>query len=105
VHVATALIHKTHAESPTARPRVSASPFSIAILGTDAFLAAAPALPVQLMHAALAAGFDSVVPVSLGDELVASETLRLAQLHGRWCSAPAPSPCLNYASERPTWRT
>lgn len=35
------------------------------------------------MHAALAAGFDAVVPVSLGDELVAGETLRLAQLKGR----------------------
>jgi hypothetical protein len=92
VHVATALNHKTYADLPTARPRVSASPFSIAILGTDAFLAAAPALPVQLMHAALAAGFDAVVPASLGDELVASETLRLAQLHGRrpvvQCSCP-----------------
>ncbi len=62
---------------------MSAPPFSIAILGNDAFLAAAPVLPVQLMHAALAAGFDAVVPVSLGDELVAGETLRLAQLRGR----------------------
>ena len=62
---------------------MSAPPLSIAILGNDAFLAAAPALPVQLMHAALAAGFDSVVPASLGDELVAGETLRLAQLRGR----------------------
>lgn len=71
---------------------MSAPPFSIAILGNDAFLAAAPALPVQLMHAALAAGFDAVVPVSLGDELVAGETLRLAQLRGRrpvvQCSCP-----------------
>jgi hypothetical protein len=62
---------------------VSAPPLSIAILGNDAFLAAAPALPVQLMHAALAAGFDAVVPASLGDELVAGETLRLAQLRSR----------------------
>ncbi len=62
---------------------MSASPFSIAILGNDAFLAATPALPVQLMHAALAAGFDAVVPASLGDELVAGETLRIAQLRGR----------------------
>lgn len=71
---------------------MSAPPFSIAILGNDAFLAAAPALAVQLMHAALAAGFDAVVPVSLGDELVAGETLRLAQLRGRrpvvQCSCP-----------------
>jgi hypothetical protein len=62
---------------------VSAPPSSIAILGNDAFLAASPAHPVQLMHAALAAGFDAVVPASLGDELVAGETLRLAQLRGR----------------------
>lgn len=55
----------------------------IGILGNDAFLAASPALPVQLMHAALRAGFDAVVPASLGDELVAGETLRLAQLKGR----------------------
>ena len=62
---------------------VNDSSFSIAILGNDAFLAASPSLPVQLMHAALAAGFNAVVPVSLGDELVAGETLRLAQLRGR----------------------
>jgi hypothetical protein len=62
---------------------VSVPPLSIAILGNDALLAAAPALPVQLMHAALAAGFDAVVPVSLGEELVAGETLRLARLSGR----------------------
>jgi hypothetical protein len=62
---------------------VNEPPASIAILGNDAFLASAPALPVQLMQAALAAGFDAVVPVSLGDELVAGETLRLAQLSGR----------------------
>lgn len=44
------------------------------------------------MHAALAAGFDAVVPASLGDELVAGEILRLAQLRGRrpvvQCSCP-----------------
>ena len=62
---------------------MSAPPYSIAILGNDAYLAASPARPVQLMHAALAAGFDAVVPVSLGDELVAGETLRIAQLRGR----------------------
>ena len=91
MYVATALIHRTTGH-PTARPRVSASPFSTAILGNDAFLAASPALPVQLLHAALAAGFDAVVPASLGDELVAGEILRLAQLRGRrpvvQCSCP-----------------
>jgi len=62
---------------------VNDRPHFIAILGNDAFLAASPALPVQLMQAALSAGFDAVVPASLGDELVAGETLRLAQLKGR----------------------
>ncbi len=62
---------------------MSVPPYSIAILGNDAFLAALPAHPVQLMHGALAAGFDAVVPASLGDELVAGETLRIAQLRGR----------------------
>ncbi len=82
MHVATALIHNP--DSPShGTPRVSAPPLSTAILGNDAYLAASPALPVQLMHAALAAGFDAVVPASLGDELVAGETLRLAQLRGR----------------------
>lgn len=56
---------------------------SIAILGSDALLAAQPATPVQLMHAARAAGFDAALPASLGDELVAEEALRLAQLKGR----------------------
>lgn len=65
------------------RPRVATPPFSIAILGNDAQRAAAPATPVQLMHGTLAAGFDAVVPASLGDELVAGETLRLARLCGR----------------------
>lgn len=62
---------------------MNAPPYSIAILGNDALLAASPAHPVQLMHAALVAGFDAVVPASLGEELVAGETLRLAQLRGR----------------------
>ena len=69
-----------------------APPSSIAILGNDAFLAASPAHPVQFMHAALLAGFDATVPASLGDELVAGEVLRLAQLRGRQpvvqCSCP-----------------
>lgn len=69
--------------APHGTPRLSAPAFSIAILGNDALLAALPAVPVQLMHAALAAGFDSVVPASLGDELVAGEILRIAQLRGR----------------------
>ena len=51
----------------------------IALLGADAFLAARPASPVQVLHACAEAGFAAAYPVSWGDELVARETLaRLA---------------------------
>lgn len=58
-------------------------PLSVVILGTDAVLAAAPATPVQLAHACLAAGFGAVVPASWGDELIATECLRRATARGR----------------------
>ena len=48
---------------------------SVLILGTDAALAAAPATPVQLVHACQAAGYDAVIPASWGDELVAARAL------------------------------
>lgn len=51
-------------------------PATIVVLGNDAFLAARPASPVQLTHAALAAGFDAAVPASWGDELVAAACAR-----------------------------
>jgi hypothetical protein len=49
---------------------------SVAIIGNDAVLAAAPATPVQLAHACLRRGYSMAVPASWGDELVASEALR-----------------------------
>ena len=58
------------AHSPTSRVP------SIAIVGTDALLAALPATPVQLAHACMLAGYHSVVPASWGDELIAAATLR-----------------------------
>jgi hypothetical protein len=64
---------------------------SLLILGTDAVLAAAPATPVQLAHACLAAGFHAVIPVSWGDELIASrviERLRDADVPLVQCSCP-----------------
>lgn len=65
-------------------PDESASPpLSVVILGTDAVLAAAPATPVQLAHACLAAGFGAVVPASWGDELIATECLRRVTARGR----------------------
>jgi hypothetical protein len=46
-------------------------PISVAILGTDALLAARPVDPIQLTRACLTAGFDFVAPVSWGEELIA----------------------------------
>lgn len=48
---------------------------SLLILGTDAVLTAAPATPVQLAHACLAAGYHAVIPASWGDELIAARTI------------------------------
>jgi hypothetical protein len=58
-----------------------ARPIYVAILGTDAVLAARPVDPVQLTRACQLAGFDFVVPVSWGEELIA------AHLAGRIGSA------------------
>jgi hypothetical protein len=52
------------------------SPKAIVILGNDAVIEAAPATPVQLAHACLAAGFELALPESWGDELIAAEMLR-----------------------------
>ena len=49
---------------------------SLIILGTDAVLAAAPATPVQLAHACLAAGYAAAIPASWGDELIAAHVMR-----------------------------
>lgn len=48
---------------------------SLLILGADAVLAAAPATPVQLAHACLAAGYRAAVPVSWGEEIIARRVL------------------------------
>src|SRR5687768_6238723 len=49
---------------------------SVAILGSDALLAARPATPVQLAHACQAAGYAAVYPVTWGDELLAAACTR-----------------------------
>jgi iron only hydrogenase large subunit len=49
-----------------------ARPIYVAILGTDALLAARPVDPVQLSRACQSAGFDLVVPVSWGEEVIAT---------------------------------
>ena len=74
------------AHPPTARVP------SIAVLGADALLAAMPATPVQLAHACMLAGYQSVVPASWGDELIAAATLRALEKFGQLpaiqCSCP-----------------
>jgi hypothetical protein len=56
---------------------------SVAIIGNDAVLVAAPATPVQLSHACLRYGFSVAVPASWGDELVAAEALRQLALRDK----------------------
>ena len=53
-------------------------PESLAVLvvGTDTLIEALPARPIQLAHACGALGFDLVIPLSWGDELVAEAALR-----------------------------
>lgn len=54
------------------------SPESLAVLvvGTDTLIEALPARPIQLAHACGELGFDLVIPMSWGDELVAEAALR-----------------------------
>ena len=65
---------------------------SIVILGADALLAALPATPIQLAHACALIGYQSVVPASWGDELIAAASLRALRHHGQLpaiqCSCP-----------------
>jgi len=56
---------------------------SVAVLGSDAVLAALPAHPIQLTHACHQLGFHAVVPLSWGDELIAEHVLRELKTRGR----------------------
>ncbi len=56
-------------------PSSRAAP-SLAILGTDALIAAQPATAVQLAHACARIGYQVVVPATWGDELLAAGCLR-----------------------------
>lgn len=66
---------------------------SLAVLGPDAVVAAAPATQAQLIAACGGLGFDAVVPGSWGDELIAEATLRHLGPRGResvvLCACPA----------------
>jgi hypothetical protein len=51
----------------------NARPIYVAILGADALLASRPHDPVQLTRACQSVGFDLVVPVSWGEEVIATQ--------------------------------
>jgi hypothetical protein len=78
--------------APESAPLNAARIPSIVVLGADALLAALPATPVQLAHACVRAGYQSVVPASWGDELIAVASVRALQQHGQLpaiqCSCP-----------------
>src|SRR5436190_26265 len=65
---------------------------AIVVLGADALLAALPSTPIQLAHACVLAGYESVIPASWGDELIAAASLRALRNHGQLpaiqCSCP-----------------
>lgn len=78
--------------APTAVGAESAAPATVVILGADAVVAALPATAVQLFQACLKAGYQSAVPATWGDELVAAAYLaELERRGGRpvvCCSCP-----------------
>lgn len=55
-------------------PSQSTSVLRAVVLGNDAFLAARPAVPLQLIGACLRAGWDLAVPAMWGEELLAERT-------------------------------
>lgn len=57
----------------------STGPLAVVVIGNDTLIEALPALPLQLAHACLAAGYHHVLPLSWGDELVAETALRALQ--------------------------
>jgi len=68
-------------------PPRDAPGLNVLVLGNDMLIEALPAKPIQLAHACGKVGFDLVVPLSWGDELVAGATI--GELEGR-----APSPAI-----------
>jgi|SRR5687768_3576181 len=59
--------------------RKSPEKLAVLVVGTDTLIEALPARPIQLAHACGALGFDFVVPLSWGDELVAEAVLRVLE--------------------------
>lgn len=66
-----------------------AKPIFVAILGTDALLAARPVDPVQLTRACQTVGFDFVAPVTWGEELLATQVAERLSRSEVSCSAVA----------------
>lgn len=58
------------------------APVRLLLMGADALAASRPATPVQMAHACLQLGFDSVIPASWGDELAAAALLDELSLRG-----------------------
>jgi len=56
--------------------RQSPETLAVLVVGTDTLIEALPARPIQLAHACGELGFDIVIPLSWGDELVAEAALR-----------------------------
>jgi len=69
------------------------TPIYVAILGTDAVLAARPVEPVQLTRACMTAGFGFVAPVSWGEELIACHLADRMSDAGRVAPALVASSC------------
>lgn len=68
----------------TAEHLPDSSVMRLLLMGTDVVAASRPVTPVQLAHACLELGFDSVIPGSWGDELVAAACLQeLSRLRDR----------------------
>src|SRR5687767_11497538 len=72
--------------------RKSPETLAVLVVGTDTLIEALPARPIQLAHACGALGYDLVVPLSWGDELVAEAALRALEPRGHapavLCSCP-----------------
>lgn len=56
-------------------PQRNGDGLAVLVLGNDTLIEALPARPIQLAHACGRAGYDLVVPLSWGDELVAGAAL------------------------------
>src|SRR5688572_9953136 len=77
--------------------RKSPETLAVLVVGTDTLIEALPARPIQLAHACGALGFDLVVPLSWGDELVAEAALRALEPRDHTPAVCAPAHLLGSA--------